>query len=37
MVQAPGGERIGQGLHHVVLPDHFGKVARAVFAGEHKV
>jgi len=33
MVQAPGGERIGEGLHHMVLPHHFGEIAGTVFSG----
>ena len=37
MVQALGGQGIGQGLHHVVLPHHFGEVTGTVLAGEHEV
>ena len=37
MVQALRGERVGERLHHMVLPHHFGEVAGAVFAGEHEI
>ena len=37
MVQALGGQRVGQGFHHVVLPHHLGKIAGAVLAGEHEI
>ena len=37
VVQALGGQRIGEGLHHMVLPHHFGEIARTVLAGEHEV
>ena len=37
VVQALRGQRIGQRLHHVVLPHHFGEVAGAVLAGEHEI
>ncbi len=37
MVQTLGGQRIGQGLHHVVLAHHFSEIAGAVLSGEHEV
>ena len=37
VVQTLGSQRIGQGLHHMVLPHHFGEIAGAVLAGEHEV
>jgi hypothetical protein len=37
MVQALRLQRIGQRLHHVLLPDHLRKIARAVLAGQHDV
>ena len=37
MMQALRGERIGQCLHDVLLPHHFGEVFRAIFASEHEV
>lgn len=37
MVQALCVERIGEGLHHMLLPHHFGEIAGAVLAGEHEV
>ena len=37
VVQALGGQRIGQSLYHVTLPHHFGEVARAVFASQDDV
>jgi len=37
VVQALLGERIAQGLDHMLLPHHFGERARAVFAGQNKV
>ncbi len=35
MVQALLRQRIGQGLHDVLLPHHFGEVAGTVFTSEH--
>ncbi|GAA4420553.1 hypothetical protein GCM10023090_08280 [Acidovorax lacteus] len=37
MVQALLRQRVAQGLHHMLLPHHFGEVPGAVFAGEHEV
>ena len=37
MVQALLRERIGQRLHHMLLPHHLGEAFRAVFAGEDEV
>ena len=37
VVQALLRERVGQGLHHVLLPHHFGEGAGAVFAGQDQV
>ena len=37
VVQALLDQRIGQGLDHMLLPHHFGEIARAVFAREYKV
>ena len=37
MVQTLLGERIAQRLHDVLLPHHFGEVARTVFTGEHEI
>jgi hypothetical protein len=37
MMQALGGQGIAQGLHHMLLPDHFGEIPGPVFAGKHKI
>ena len=37
VMQSLRGERVAQGLYHVVLAHHFRKIARTVFAGKHKV
>ena len=37
VVQALRGERVGQGLHHMVLPHHFCEIPGAVLAGEHEI
>lgn len=37
VVQALLRERVGEGLHHMLLPHHFGEIAGAVLAGEHDV
>ena len=37
VVQALLGERIGEGLDHVLLPHHFGERARAILAGQNEV
>jgi len=37
VVQALLGERIAQGLDHMLLPHHFGERARAVLAGQNEV
>ena len=36
-MQALGGQRIAERLHHMLLPHHFGEVLRAVFAGQDNV
>ena len=30
-------QRVGQGLHHVLLAHHFGEISRAVFARQHQI
>ena len=37
VVQTLGGQRIGQGLHDVLLPHHLGEGFGAIFAGKHEV
>ena len=37
MVQPVMVKRITQGAHHVLLPHHFGEVARAPFTGKNLV
>jgi hypothetical protein len=37
MVQALRAQRIGQGLHDVLLPDHLSEVLGTVFASEHEI
>ena len=37
MVQPLRGQRIGQSLHHVLLPHQLSEVFRAVFAGEDQI
>ena len=37
MVQALLRQGIGEGLHHMLLPNHFSKIARAVFARQDEV
>ena len=37
MVQTLLRERIAQSLHNVLLPHHFGEVARTVFTSEHEI
>ena len=37
VVQALGGQCVGQGLNHMALPHHFGEIARAVFAGQDDI